>query len=52
MTWIDSRAIDREVAEDTDCPHCEQRCWYKADMEDDEYRAYTVCPSCGWYEEL
>jgi DNA-directed RNA polymerase subunit M/transcription elongation factor TFIIS len=50
---VDAAAIDSEVCQESICPKCgndgmDYEPWHK----DGSYRAFAVCPKCGYREEF
>ena len=47
--WIDAEAIDREIAEASECEDCESPMRFRSERSHNSYRALAVCtnPECG-----
>jgi len=53
---IDGVAIDRECAEETDCPKCGKKMTFRPEFFDEygerTYRAFAECKPCGISDEF
>jgi len=49
---IDAEVLDEMTYEEKHCVRCDSLIVYKGLLKDKSYRAFMVCPKCGWGYEF